>query len=280
MIQVDIPPTRSGFAARAAWVYLPPAWFAADRPLLPVLMLIGGQPGGPRDWLDGGRLAQRMDAWAAAHGGLAPVVVMPDALGGPVADPMCLDSALGRTDTYLSQDVPAWVTSTLHVDPDHTHWAVGGFSFGGTCALQLAVGHPDLFPTFFDASGQQGPTLGDAAKTVAVAFHGDEAAYAAHDPLTVLRSRQWSGIRRLPRRRQAGRRLRAAGAHRGRRSDGRRPGRDPDRGPRGAQLGRVAGRLRPGPALAGHADGAHAVTAAVRLRAALAGRGPSCAAIP
>jgi S-formylglutathione hydrolase FrmB len=134
-----------------------------------------------------------MDAWAAAHGGLAPVVVMPDALGNPIADPMCLDSALGQTDTYLAQDVPAWVTSELHVDPDHSHWAVGGFSFGGTCALQLAVGHPDLFPTFFDASGQQAPTLGDRAKTVSAAFHGDDAAYTAHDPLTVLASRRWPG---------------------------------------------------------------------------------------
>jgi S-formylglutathione hydrolase FrmB len=193
VIQVDVPPTHSGFAARATWVYLPPAYFAKDGPLLPVLMLIGGQPGGPRDWLDGGGLAQRMDAWAAAHGGLAPVVVMPDPLGSPIANPMCLDSALGQTDTYLAQDVPAWITSALHVDPDHSHWAVGGFSFGGTCALQLAVAHPDLFPTFFDASGQQGPTLGDRAKTVAAAYHGVDAAYAAHDPLTVLASRRWPG---------------------------------------------------------------------------------------
>jgi S-formylglutathione hydrolase FrmB len=193
VIQVGIPPTRSGFAARAAWVYLPPAYFAADRPLLPVLVLIGGQPGGPRDWLDGGRLAQRMDAWASTHGGLTPVVVMPDALGSPVADPMCLDSALGQSDTYLAQDVPAWVASALQVDPDHAHWAVGGFSFGGTCALQLAVTHPDLFPTFFDASGQQGPSLGQRARTVEAAFHGNEAAYAAHDPLTVLAARRWPG---------------------------------------------------------------------------------------
>jgi S-formylglutathione hydrolase FrmB len=106
---------------------------------------------------------------------------------------MCLDSALGRADTYLSQDVPAWAESTLHVDPDSAHWAVGGFSFGGTCALQLAVAHPDVFPTFFDASGQLGPTLGDRARTVAAAFHGDDAAYTAHDPLAVLPTRSWPG---------------------------------------------------------------------------------------
>jgi S-formylglutathione hydrolase FrmB len=191
--EVHIPPTRSGFAARDAWVYLPPAYLATPHPLLPVLELIGGQPGNPRDWLDGGRLAQHMDAWASTHGGLAPVVVMPDALGAPVANPMCLNSALGQADTYLAQDVPAWVQSHLQVDPDHHHWAVAGFSFGGTCALQLAVAHPAVFPTFFDASGQRAPTLGDPVRTVAAAFHGDQAAYRAQDPLAELAARPWAG---------------------------------------------------------------------------------------
>jgi S-formylglutathione hydrolase FrmB len=118
---------------------------------------------------------------------------MPDALGSPIANPMCLDSALGRADTYLAQDVPAWVASALQVDPDHSHWAVGGFSYGGTCALQLAVAHPALFPTFYDASGQQAPTLGDRSMTVAAAFHGNDAAYAAQDPLTELASRREGG---------------------------------------------------------------------------------------
>jgi S-formylglutathione hydrolase FrmB len=191
--QVTIPPTRSGFAARNAWLYLPPAYFAADRPLLPVLVMLGGQPGGPRDWLDGGRLAEVMDGWAAAHQGLAPVVVMPDATGAGAANPMCLDSALGRADTYLSQDVVDWASSTLQVDPDHAHWAVGGFSYGGTCALQLAVAHPDEFPSFFDASGQREPTLGSRSRTVAAAFRGDDAALTAVDPLTELAARRYDG---------------------------------------------------------------------------------------
>lgn len=184
--EVHIPPIRSGFAARDAWVYLPPAYLTAHRPQLPLLMMIGGQPGSPRDWLDGGQLAQQMDRWAAAHAGLAPVVVMPDALGGLTSNPLCMNSALGRADTYLARDVPAWATTVLRVDPNTAHWAVGGLSYGGTCSLQLAVAHPALFPTFFDASGQRGPTLGGRARTVAAAFGGKEAAFAAVDPLREL----------------------------------------------------------------------------------------------
>lgn len=174
--QVAIPATRSGFPARAAWVYVPPAYLTADRPLLPVVVLLGGQPGSPRDRVDGGQPAQRLDDWAEAHHGLAPVVVMPDGLGGEVANPLCLDSLLGQADGYLSVDVPAWISAHLQVDPDHAHWAVGGFSYGGTCALQLAVAHPTVWPTSVDASGQRAPTLGSDAETAQAAFGADAAA--------------------------------------------------------------------------------------------------------
>ena len=190
---VPIPGTVSGFPARSAWLYLPPAYLTATPPALPVLVLINGEPGGPRDWLDAGRLAERMDAFAAAHHGLAPVVVMPDGTGGELADPLCTDSSLGRADTYLSQDVVRWVSTHLHVSTDHRRWAVGGLSYGGTCSLQLAVAHPDLFPTFFDASGQERPTLGGQARTVQVAFGGNAAAFAAIDPMQQLAHRTYPG---------------------------------------------------------------------------------------
>jgi S-formylglutathione hydrolase FrmB len=185
--QVDIPGTVSGFTARPASVYLPPAYLSAlARPLLPVLVMIAGQPGGPQDWLTAGNLAHVMDGFAAAHAGLAPIVVVPDATGAPLADPMCLDSRLGNVETYLAKDVPAWVRGALQVDQDPAQWAIGGFSYGGTCALQLAVRAPDVYPTFLDISGQREPSLGDRASSVAAAFDGDEARFDAVNPLDVL----------------------------------------------------------------------------------------------
>ena len=184
--EVTIPATVSGFAARPAWLYLPPAYLSRPRAQLPVLVLLSGQPGSPDDWLDGGQLAQRMDAFAAAHDGLAPVVVMPDHLGDPLNNPLCMDSRLGNVATYLSVDVPAWVRDTLQVDPKPSGWAIGGFSNGGTCSLQMAVNAPEVYPTFVDISGEAEPTLGDHAATVQAAFGGDEAAFAAVNPLDVL----------------------------------------------------------------------------------------------
>jgi S-formylglutathione hydrolase FrmB len=187
-----IPAPVSGFAARPGWVYLPPAYLASPRARLPVLVLLGGQPGTTRDWLDGGRLTEFMDRFAAAHNGLAPVVVMPDHLGATTANPLCLDSRLGKVETYLSVDVPTWIRAHLHINTDARAWAIAGFSQGGTCALQLAVRAPGIYPTFVDISGQDEPTLGNRKRTVDAAFGGDRAAFAKVNPLDLLATSRYS----------------------------------------------------------------------------------------
>ncbi|HEY1969850.1 MAG TPA: alpha/beta hydrolase-fold protein [Pseudonocardia sp.] len=189
--RVVIPSTVSGFSARPGWVYLPPAYLAAQRPLLPVLILVAGQPGWPSDWLTAGQLAEVMNRFAARHLGLAPVVVMPDATGSPMGNPLCFDSALGRVQTYLAVDVPAWVARHLQVNLDHRRWAIGGFSYGGTCSLQMAVNAPTVYPTFLDISGDVEPSLGSHRRTVAAAFAGNEAAFRAVNPLEVLARSQF-----------------------------------------------------------------------------------------
>jgi enterochelin esterase-like enzyme len=184
--EATIPGTESGFVARPAVLYLPPAYLTSPRAVLPVMVMIAGQPGAPQDWFTGGRLATTLDAYAARHQGLAPVVVVVDALGWQEANPLCLDSALGHDATYLARDVPAWITATLQVSTDPAHWAIGGFSYGGTCAIQLAVNYPDVYPNFLDFLGQDEPSLGDHASTVAAAYAGDEAAFSAVNPADVL----------------------------------------------------------------------------------------------
>jgi S-formylglutathione hydrolase FrmB len=184
--QADIPGVASGFEARPGYIYLPPAYLATPRPQLPVLVLLGGQPGDPRAWVDSGAIQAMMDGFANRHHGLAPVVVMPDDLGSEFANPLCLDSRLGRVQTYLTVDVPNWITSHLQVRPPEQGWAVGGFSEGGTCAVQLSTQAPRLYPFFVDISGQKAPTLGSRQLTISRAFRGDAAAFARVDPIVVL----------------------------------------------------------------------------------------------
>lgn len=186
VVSAPIPAAASGFPAREARIYLPPAYFTDPRPALPVLVLLAGQPGSTEDWLVGGRLTQTMDSFAAEHDGLAPVVVLADGTGGQFANPLCMDSRLGNAATYLTVDVPAWVKQNLQVDEDPRAWAIGGLSYGGTCALQLATVRPDVYPTFLDISGQAEPTLGSRDRTVQEAFGGDAAAFARNNPADLL----------------------------------------------------------------------------------------------
>jgi S-formylglutathione hydrolase FrmB len=184
--QANIPGVTSGFTARPGYIYLPPAYLAKPRPQLPVLVLLGGQPGDPRAWVDSGQVQATMDDFASHHHGLAPVVVIPDDLGSEFANPLCLNSRLGNVQTYLTVDVPNWITSHLQVRPPEQGWAIAGLSHGGTCAIQLSTQAPRLYRFFVDISGQLEPTLGSSQLTISRAFGGDAAAFARVDPVVVL----------------------------------------------------------------------------------------------
>ncbi|MDQ0258601.1 S-formylglutathione hydrolase FrmB [Sinomonas atrocyanea] len=187
-----IPGTASGFTARRAYVYLPPAHAVRRHPALPVLVLVAGQPGSPADWLTAGRLEHVLDAFAAAHRGLAPITVVVDPNGALTANTMCMDSRIARADTYLATDVPAWIAATLDPATDHTRWAIGGFSFGGTCAMQMAALHPGTFRNALVFSGEAEPALGRSrAATIQQSFGGDTAAFEALTPLHQFKKRHY-----------------------------------------------------------------------------------------
>ncbi|GAA0479459.1 alpha/beta hydrolase-fold protein [Streptomyces sp. NPDC046215] len=189
--EVSVPGTTSGFKARGAYVYLPPAYRASPRPLLPVIVLMAGQPGSPDDWINSGRLLDMMNSFAADHRGLAPAVVVVDPLGSQFANTLCLDSKLGNVQTYLATDVPHWIRTHLQVATDRTSWIISGISFGGTCSLQLGVNAPGVYGIVNDISGQEAPTLGSRQKTVDKAFGGDAAAFAEVNPLDVMARQQF-----------------------------------------------------------------------------------------
>ena len=179
-----IPGTLSGFRSRDAYVYLPPAYQSARRPALPVLVLFSGQPGGPADWLVGGALRSRLDRFAAEHSGVAPVAVVVDPNGSSSANTLCMDSRIALADTFLARDVPDWINRTFDVDPDPRRWAAGGFSFGGTCAMQMVTRHPEVYGAALAFSSEKEPALAkEREKTIQASFGGDSKAF---DPLTPL----------------------------------------------------------------------------------------------
>jgi S-formylglutathione hydrolase FrmB len=179
---VDIPASVSRFHHRAAFIWVPPIAFSDTRDQLPVLMLISGTPGAPDDWVRAGGALSLANRWAARHGGVAPILVMPDANGSWLGDTECVDGPRGNAETYLTIDVRRYVHHHFGVSLDPHHWAIGGLSEGGTCALDLAARHPNLFSTFADFSGDLAPTLGSWQHTRAALYGGSADALHAHDP--------------------------------------------------------------------------------------------------
>lgn len=187
VVEVTIPDTVSGFRHRTEYVYLPPAWFAGSTPpALPALIMIGGEFNTPVDWLRIGGAQATVDAYAHAHGGVAPILVFVDAGGAFATDTECVDGPRGRSASHLVDDVRPYVVDQFGASADPRQWGVAGFSMGGTCALDLAVMHPELFDTFDDIAGDAGPEVGSKAETIARLYGGDAAAWARFDPVTVL----------------------------------------------------------------------------------------------
>jgi S-formylglutathione hydrolase FrmB len=181
---VDIPAPESRFVHRRGWVWVPPAYFSVPHPRLPVLMLISGTPGSPDDWLRAGGALTLADRAAAAHNGVAPVMVLPDANGSGTGDTECVDGPRGQAETYLTVDVPRFMIEGFGVAAGSRQWAVAGLSEGGTCALTLVARHPDRFSTFAHFAGDAAPRLGNAERTIRSLYTGSTAEWRAHDPVS------------------------------------------------------------------------------------------------
>lgn len=187
--ETTIPGTVSGFRARPALVWLPPAALTRTPPVLPVLIVLSGQPGDPMGSFGSGRISEVLDRFAAAHGGLAPIVVAPDQLSAPGINPMCVDSAaFGNSATYLTKDVPDWIRAHFRVSDAPRMWGLQGFSQGGTCTTQLVTGYPQLFGSGIATVSQLGPVLHDVPSTIAEGFGGSVAAYRAAQPAAIMRT--------------------------------------------------------------------------------------------
>ena len=105
-----------------------------------------------------------------------------------------MDSRIAQADTFLARDVPDWINRTLDVDPDPRQWAAGGFSFGGTCAMQMVTRHPDVYSAALAFSSEDEPALAkERAKTIEASFGADAEAFDRLTPLRVMAENRFDG---------------------------------------------------------------------------------------
>jgi enterochelin esterase-like enzyme len=183
-----IPSTISGFTARPAGIYLPPAALTAHPPTLPLVVLLMGQPGNP----DPQVIGEVLDRYAAAHQGLAPIVVVADQLGDPTKDTLCLDTAqFGKIESYVNKDVLPWARTHLNVMMDRAHTSIAGYSNGGQCAISFVAKYPELWGNVLDVSGEEYPGADHAAGVLRDVFKGNQKAYDAQKPAVILAQRSY-----------------------------------------------------------------------------------------
>lgn len=184
----DIPNTSSGFNARPAGLYLPPAAKTANPPRLPLVVMLMGQPGNPDTQFIGAVL----DKYAAEHNGLAPIVVVADQIGPDQIDTLCLDSkTYGNVESYIMKDVVNFAKTNLGVLQDPKFWTIAGYSNGGQCAISLGAKHPDVFGNVLDISGEEYPGAENSGENLDKVFNGDQGAYDAQKPVNILAKTQY-----------------------------------------------------------------------------------------
>jgi S-formylglutathione hydrolase FrmB len=193
-VPITIPPTRSGFHARGAWIYLPPAWFHSPRPTLPAIMVLHGTPGSPADMLRAGEVDAVSDHFEELNGGRSPILVMPDINGSFGADTECVDTPKVHAETYLVDDVRNYVINRFGADPTPDGWGVVGYSEGGTCAVELALRHSDRFHTFVDAGGPPRVMLRSPTATFRTLFGGSRSVARSYDVAWLLRHHRYDGM--------------------------------------------------------------------------------------
>ncbi|WP_448808153.1 alpha/beta hydrolase [Agromyces bauzanensis] len=177
-----VPNAVSGFPARPAQVYLPPAALVADAPRLPLVIMMMGQPGEP----DASFIGDVLDEYAAKHDGLAPIALVVDQLGDPMDDPLCLDTEMGDVETYIMQDVVPWARANLGVLQGRQFTTVAGYSNGGGCAAYFGAKYPEVFGNILAISPVEFAGADHSEQVLDTVFDGDPAAYDAVKPANIM----------------------------------------------------------------------------------------------
>ena len=196
-LSVSIPGTNLKFTPRPAYAWVPPAWFARNRPQLPVIELLHGTPGDPSNWTKLSYADATALAFAEQHHGIAPIIVMPDINGSWGGDTECVNSTMyGDVETYLTKTVPQYMQKNFNASTAAGSIAIAGLSEGGLCATTLALNNPKEYVAFGNYSGDESPTYqnDNEQQTIQTLFGGSTANYNAHNPPYLLTQQRFTGL--------------------------------------------------------------------------------------
>ncbi|AZQ72433.1 esterase [Streptomyces luteoverticillatus] len=143
-------------AINPAFVYLPPQYFQKqyERHRFPVMVVISGYPGGIMNLAQHLQVPQTAGSLLKENKMQPTVIVMLRPTIAPPRDTECVDVPDGpQAETFFTKDLPDALKTTYRVGHDPSAWGVLGYSSGGTCALELAMRQPDVYPAAAALSG-------------------------------------------------------------------------------------------------------------------------------
>jgi enterochelin esterase-like enzyme len=191
---------------RTVYIYLPPQYFQASYRSyrFPAIELLHGFPGHPQDWITVLSVNSTLNSLVSQHLARPAVLVMPDANGARGVSLQCLNQWHGpQDDTYLSHDLPAYLSSTLRIEPPGRGWGIAGYSEGGFCAANLGLRHGGVFSFAGVLSGYFRPSANQlihpSRRVSAFRDRAEQRANTPVDLLEVLSARQripqfWIGV--------------------------------------------------------------------------------------
>ncbi len=128
----------------------------------PVVEAFQGYPGTTRQWITTMDLGGAMATAVARHQMRSALIVEPQTEFPLGTDGECVNGRPGlpQVETFLSIDVPHWITHHFRVRTDRSSWATIGLSTGGWCAAAAAMLHPAQYSAAIVMGGYFRPEFG------------------------------------------------------------------------------------------------------------------------
>lgn len=170
--------------------YFDRRWASHD---YPVIIAPPTYPGSPEALFRNFDLKNMMAAEVHKHDVADSILVVPQTSFAGAPDSECVNypAGLPQVDTWMSKDVPTWVSTHFRAASGRASWATMGVSAGAWCASMLSFRHPDTFSAAISLSGYFFPKFDlsppyPAQSPSLLAYNLEKQASAAPAPIAML----------------------------------------------------------------------------------------------
>jgi S-formylglutathione hydrolase FrmB len=145
--------SQSGLSGQVL-VVTPQGYDASGATTYPVLIFPPTYPGSPEGTLKSSEII-KVTTSLEKQGRLAPsIIVLPTTSFPSARDSECVNWPSGpAAETWMSVDVPTWLSQNFPVIHNRDAWATLGVSAGGYCAASTAMLHSDVFSAAISLGG-------------------------------------------------------------------------------------------------------------------------------